>query len=235
MRKYGLLIVVLLMSLLFAAVTYAADVGVTLDFPLDSGNEMYYDVFVSVDAGDTVTVTWICNLQSTDWYFPGSIDPYLEVYAPDGGFVDWADDQGSLDCAGFNDSILTFVASQSGVYTISAWDISGNGGSGTLTVSGATVHSTNLTNPLAADGRLNPEPWATAFVYCVNGYIDVYQLFDGQGQRVIHELRADIDALGDVAENTLIASSPDGTIRLYKLTSGELQVNAPMGGQDNGY
>ncbi|MBE0690453.1 MAG: hypothetical protein IH587_10080, partial [Anaerolineae bacterium] len=53
--------------------------------------------------------------------------------------------------------------------------------------------------------------------------------------RIIRELWADVYAMGDVEENTLIASSPDSTIRLYKLTSGELQVNAPMGGQDNSY
>ncbi|MCA9911280.1 MAG: hypothetical protein KC519_21655, partial [Anaerolineae bacterium] len=158
-------------------------------------------------------------------------------------YVTYDDDSGTLNCAEYEDAIAAFTAPSSGVYRVSAYDISAccgsvetaNGGSGVLTISGATVRGVDATNPLAADGRLNTQPWATAFVYCVAGYIDVYQLVGGQGERIIHELWSDVDALGDVEENTLIASSPDGTIRLYKLTSGELQLNTPMNGYFDGY
>ncbi|MCC6612611.1 MAG: hypothetical protein IT320_03975 [Anaerolineae bacterium] len=253
MRKNLIVLAIFaLSSLLFAAVAQAADVSVNLNYPSGAAEGTYFDVFVQIEAGDNVSVRFACAMQSeTD--VTGSIDPMFIVYGPDGGYVASDNDSGVLNCAGSHDAVASFTALSSGIYRISAYDISAcctsfhasdfsapllqpaNGGSGILTISGSTVRGVNTSNPLAADGRLNTEPWATAFAYCANGYVDVYHLVDGQGQHIIHELWDDIHALGDVEENMLIASSPDGTISLYKLTSGELQLNAPMGGLDNAY
>lgn len=85
-----------------------------------------------------------------------------------------------------------------------------------------------------ADGRINSlarEPWQTVAIYCrPGGVIDIYAIDEttSGGYLVIRATPADIAAVGVPSNaNALIASSTDGDVRLYRLTSGEFQVNAP--------
>jgi hypothetical protein len=87
------------------------------------------------------------------------------------------------------------------------------------------------------DERVNQEQWATAAIYCDdNGYLDIYTLDeDGAGTLVIREVYKELQALGIPEVNTLRAQSADGSVRLYRLSSGEWQLNAPADGLVDGY
>lgn len=94
--------------------------------------------------------------------------------------------------------------------------------------------------PFVQDTRINRldlEPWQTVAIYCErNGTIDIYRINQqSQGYLVIHLTRDDIDAVGVPTFNTLIATSEDGVVRLYRLNSGEYQVIAPRDAMFDGY
>lgn len=94
--------------------------------------------------------------------------------------------------------------------------------------------------PFVEDQRINSleiEPWQTVAVYCqVNGLIDIYQINEfSEGYLVIHATRPEIDAVGVPTVNTLIESSSDGAVRLYRLSTGEYQVIAPRDHLFDGY
>jgi hypothetical protein len=82
-----------------------------------------------------------------------------------------------------------------------------------------------------ADGRENPvckEPWQTAAIYCrADGSIEVYGITDSIGWLAFRSTPSEIDAVGVQSQNALIERSDNGTIRLYRLSTGEFQVNAP--------
>lgn len=95
-----------------------------------------------------------------------------------------------------------------------------------------------------ADGRVNSicnDPAQTAAIYCnADGSIDVYGITENAGWLAFRVTQSEIDAVGIPTENTRIAASEDSTIRLYRLSTGELQVNAPYwdsvhGNLPNGY
>ena len=89
------------------------------------------------------------------------------------------------------------------------------------------------------DGRLNSvceEPWQTAAVYCRgDGSIDVYGITDSEGWLAFRTTPDEIAAIGIPDENTMLDSSLDGRIRLYRLPSGEFQLNSPIMDQVRGY
>lgn len=236
--KRTLLFVALLAMLLIVAAAPAAAAGgfsTTLSFPADGA---YFLVSVDLTAGVPFRAHLQCAVESDDEDTPGSIDPYLELYAPGADpFLDsslaWADDEGDQDCAGYHDAILEFTPADTDTYTLWVEDISYNGGSGFLSLDGINNAST-LPFP---DGRVNQEQWATAAVYCVvNGNIDIYAISAaGLGTLIIREDWAALEALGIPAQNELRAQSEDGSIRLYRLSSGEWQINAPANGLFDGY
>lgn len=84
---------------------------------------------------------------------------------------------------------------------------------------------------LQDDGRLNrADAAAGAIVYCLpDAGIAVYDVDTlSRGDLALSISAAELaqtDALP--AENTLIDASASGAIRLYRLTSGELQINSP--------
>ncbi len=88
------------------------------------------------------------------------------------------------------------------------------------------------------DGRLNSiceEPWQTAAIYCrADGTIDVYGITDSEGWLAFRTTQSVIDAVGVPTQNSLIERSSDGKIRLYRLATGEFQVNAPRWDQMRG-
>jgi hypothetical protein len=94
--------------------------------------------------------------------------------------------------------------------------------------------------PVAGPGEgweVNPtsaEPWRTAAVYCQpDGSVDVYAIQSGEGVFIFRATPAEINAIGVPAENTPIMAGAG--IVLYRLSSGEFQVNAPANGDPNGY
>lgn len=247
MRRYLILVALVAMIVMVAAAPAAAQgsTSVTLTYELGDWGP-YYLISIELTEGVPLRATFQCALESEEEDTLGSIDPYLELYAPGvtpdfSSYEVWADDEGSQDCAGYHDAILDYVPAVSGTYTLLAQDISdpfddgseNNGGVGYLNLTGI-VGGSVLPFP---DGRINQEQWATAAVYCVvNGNIDVYAISAaGLGTLVIRENWAALEALGIPAENELRAESEDGSIRLYRLSSGEWQINAPADGNANGY
>ena len=88
----------------------------------------------------------------------------------------------------------------------------------------AEVITSNGFDP--GDGRIKPDAAAPVAVYCHDYGIDVYRINpDSTGSLVFTATNAEIDAVGkSPPENTLIDYY--GNIRLYRLTTGEFQVNA---------
>ncbi len=237
MRRLLILVGLLAMMIMVVAAPAAAAGGfsTTLSYPAEAA---YYSVAVDLIAGVPFRAHLQCALESTSWDTPGSIDPYLELYAPgDEPLIDsWivaADDNGDQDCAGWYDAIIEYTPGVSGTYTLVAFKYAGNSGLGYLSLSGIN-NAISLPFP---DGRINQEQWATAAVFCVvNGNIDIYAInASGVGSLVIREDWAALEALGIPAQNELRAQSEDGSIRLYRLSSGEWQINAPADGNENGY
>lgn len=94
------------------------------------------------------------------------------------------------------------------------------------------------TNP---DDRLNElceEPWQTAAVYCRNEGVHIYAINESnsRGTLVIDETMEDLAEMG-VPEGLpqLLAQSPDGKVRLYRLPDGKFQVNSPITDVVRGY
>src|SRR5262249_29686783 len=81
--------------------------------------------------------------------------------------------------------------------------------------------------PWYGDGRLNVDPGQLATVYCANGEVAVYRIIQSVGYLSLRVSQATI-AKGPKypARNTLIAEDHHYKVRLYRLTSGELQINA---------
>jgi hypothetical protein len=112
--------------------------------------------------------------------------------------------------------------------TVSRWELSGtcdSVGSGTVNV----VRQIAPPVPVSADGRINNyEALPQVAIYPHDDGLRMYNIGpDGAGTLAL-EVTADMIAAVPAlpAENTLIASNPDGTIAVYRLTTGEFQVNA---------
>ncbi|MBN8592397.1 MAG: hypothetical protein J0M33_11580 [Anaerolineae bacterium] len=92
--------------------------------------------------------------------------------------------------------------------------------------------SVTILNPSFPDGRSNDFDYgATAAIFCEDNSVKVYGInAESQGFFAFSVTQDEIDALGQPATNTLLDSFPSpfgGDIRLYLLTTGELQLNAP--------
>ena len=101
---------------------------------------------------------------------------------------------------------------------------------GTVTDTG-TIQDCNVAIPPPApdtgpDNRINPDPIAPVAIYCRPNGIEILTI-DGQGNGHFAFLatRNQIDAVGIPTRNTLIAAG--NGVGLFRLTSGEFQVNVP--------
>jgi membrane peptidoglycan carboxypeptidase len=95
---------------------------------------------------------------------------------------------------------------------------------------------------IPGDYEVNPtssDPARTAAIYCKpDGSIDVWQVVNSQGVPAFTATPIDIATVPSrPAANTLIKSDGQGDmgVRLYRLTSGQFQINAPRGSDPNGY
>jgi hypothetical protein len=87
-------------------------------------------------------------------------------------------------------------------------------------------------------GCVNAETRSVVLICDRSGRIEVWAVVNGQGELAIRVTERQIQRIGIPEENTLIADGrrlgfPD--IRLYRLDTGEFQVNAPAHGNFNGY
>jgi hypothetical protein len=83
------------------------------------------------------------------------------------------------------------------------------------------------------DARLNLDPAAPVIIYCQDYGIDVYAPQPGGPYGLaLQVLNAEIDAWGVPAENALLDATADGRVRLYRLSTGEFQVNAYHGDEE---
>jgi LysM repeat protein len=101
---------------------------------------------------------------------------------------------------------------------------------GTVTDVGA-IQDCNVAAPPPAptsgpDNRINPDPVAPVAIYCRPNGIEILTI-DGQGNGhfALLATQNQINAVGIPARNTLIAAG--GGVGLFRLTSGEFQVNVP--------
>lgn len=89
------------------------------------------------------------------------------------------------------------------------------------------------------DWEVNPtssHPQRSAAIYCkADGSVEVYEIINSAGVYAFNASAAEIAAIGFPASNTLIKQGGSSNIRLYRLTSGQFQVNAPLNGDANGY
>lgn len=224
------LIVALTGALLLAAVPALAATVVytgTLNFYTNP----YDDYAVWITAGTAVSATMDCDAS-------GDLDPFLMVYGPDGSFVTYNDNGLSSLCDWDLASTLAFVAPTTGFYTFRAttWDYADYGkddgygtGGYTLTINGVS----DAPNYVRPDDRVNTDPAPPVVIYCREYGIDIYAR-DASDTYVfaLRALAADYEALGTPATNTLLASSPDGNVRLFLLSTGEFQVNATYGNEE---
>jgi hypothetical protein len=81
--------------------------------------------------------------------------------------------------------------------------------------------------PLFTDGRLNNnDAGQTVAVYCADNGLEVYGVLNGEGYKAFSISQEEIDAVPAKPQvNTLIKEV--NSIRLYRLTSGKLQLMAP--------
>jgi LysM repeat protein len=101
---------------------------------------------------------------------------------------------------------------------------------GTFTDTGS-IQDCNVTVPPPAplsepDNRINPDPVAPVAIYCRPNGIEILTI-DGQGNGhfAFRATQNQINAVGIPTRNTLIAAG--GGVGLFRLTSGEFQVNVP--------
>jgi hypothetical protein len=242
-RRFGptLIITVLLASLLAVALPAAAFPGPTLPMPpgppivftgtVDYATQPYADHFVYAEAGHVVGA----NLDCTE---ADGLSPMLAIYQPDGTYydIDSIFMSGNFVfgglCLGAGTGLI--VAPMTGVYAIRVTSVqyatdapiigSHDSGGYILKVYGASEAPGGFA---PADGRINADPAPPVVVYCTAEGIDVYaRNADDQYLFSVRAPQADYEALGTPATNTLLATSPDGNVRVFLLSSGEFQVNA---------
>lgn len=94
-------------------------------------------------------------------------------------------------------------------------------------------------NAGSGDWEVNPtssHPQRTAAIFCKADHsVEIYEIVNGAGIPAFSVSAAEIAAVGIPSSNTLVREGGTTGIRLYRLTSGELQLNARLGGDPNGY
>ncbi len=95
---------------------------------------------------------------------------------------------------------------------------------------GGVVRGDYEVNPTAQD------PLRTAGIYCKSdGSIEIWDIVNSQGQFAFRVSPAEIAAVGLGPEPRLLAQGGRIDVRLYRMPSGEFQVNSPRDGNRDGY
>ena len=139
-----------------------------------------YDLWaLDLIEGESVTATLVCDFDGVSRpldpvlsvFFPGSDSSdtiNADVYNDDGFGSD--DDPNGIDCDAFDSSRVFFSAPVTGTYTFRAEGFGSSTGPYTLTI------LTGGGNPLAADGRINPQADAPIIAYCNGSMTDFYSV-----------------------------------------------------------
>jgi hypothetical protein len=199
------LVVLLVVALPVSAAT------VVFTGSLNPGQQINYEVEIS--AGSPVTATLVCA--------NGSLDPIFDVHGPDGNHVA-GDDDSFTPCNAFASSVVVFTAPLSGTYTFHLRSFS-------AAQRGPFVFTVTIglgDGPFVpGDDRINPDPAAPVSIYCRTDGIHVFSIDRrGQGREIFVATNSEINAVGIPPVNTLIDSAAG--VGLYRLTSGEFQVNS---------
>lgn len=243
-----LLLSVMLLAVAFLLPTPAAQAATTLVYTgtLDFIANPFDDYAVFIPAGTNITATLDCGPPK-----PGTLDPYLEVRDPDGmlltpldlsGAATYDDGIGDGMCGdGYSGGYYTFVAAKTGNYVFRATSYDyvdsgggeGEGGEGYGTGDGPyTLTVEGLPEPTGwdpGDDRINPHPAQPVALYCrTEGVVG----YSPDGALVLFASQEQIDAVGVPAAPALLANSADGSARLYRLPSGEFQLNVNQGAQE---
>ncbi|MFN8373408.1 MAG: hypothetical protein U0694_11110 [Anaerolineae bacterium] len=122
------------------------------------------------------------------------------------------------------------TAPANGTGSVFFYNSSGTGGtiSWTITIGGPNCGGSA---PLAfTDGRVNPQAWATAVLYCADHAVQVYDVDNASIGRLLFVVTPEeIAEVGVPSSNTVIDSATGvrGLVAVYRLASGEFQVVAP--------
>ena len=159
-KRFLLIGGVIAVLLLLASAAFATST-ITYTGTIASGPQ--YDLYaVDLVAGNIVTGSVYCAPPPNN-----TLDSILSVYFPgsDSSSTSNADvynDDGGPDiCGGFRDSTLTFVAPVTGSYTFRVDGFGSATGDYTL-----VIQVEPGGNPMAADGRINPQQAAPVIIYC---------------------------------------------------------------------
>src|SRR5260221_1224514 len=97
--------------------------------------------------------------------------------------------------------------------------------SGSPTIRAVCSNGSSLLN--FTDGRLNQEPYQTATIYCKDGTLRVYAIYQGVGYLAINMTRSELATYPAKPHQNYLIRQNLG-VRLYRLSSGWLQVNRAM-------
>jgi hypothetical protein len=166
-KRFLILLPVLAVALLwFAPSAFAIDAS----FSGNIASGAQYDLYtVNLIAGEPIVATLVCDFDGVSRpldpvlsvFFPGSDTSdtiFADVYNDDGFGLD--DDPNGVDCDAFDSSRVIFGAPVTGTYTFRADGFGSATGPYTL-----EIH-TGVGNPLALDGRINPQGAAQQVLYC---------------------------------------------------------------------
>ncbi|GAB4574800.1 MAG: hypothetical protein Kow0077_23140 [Anaerolineae bacterium] len=101
------------------------------------------------------------------------------------------------------------------------------GGLGMVVLALMLVFASQVAVGQANDGRLNCDEAAPVVLYCGLTGVDIY---DPDGDLILVVPYEDLD-IGIPAVNTKVGGTADGSITVYRLTSGEIQVNVINGNE----
>jgi hypothetical protein len=122
----------------------------------------------------------------------------------------------------------TVTAATSGTGSVFMYNNMGTGGTLSYTI---TISGPNCPDLTFTDGRVNPQAWATAVIYCNDGAIEVYDVdLESKGQLLFVITPEEIAEVGVPASNNALIESGNGVrgfVGVYRQASGDFIVVAP--------
>jgi hypothetical protein len=221
MKRKLLLVCLIVGIVVLGAVSGVSAINTYVTGTIASGAQ--YDLWaLDLIAGEQVTATLVCDFDGVSRpldpvlsvFFPGSDTSdtiFADVYNDDGFGSD--DDPNGVDCDAFDSSRVFFGAPVTGTYIFRADGFGSSTGPYILSI------VTGGGNPLAADGRINPQPTAPIILYCNAGSTDFYSVTGTFVGSVADGGSASLAgaSVGPIAGGRMEVSAglPDGKIYLF--------------------
>lgn len=178
----------------------------------------------------TLTVNVVCDETS-----PGvrPLDPIVALYNSAGNLLAFDDDSGPVECGPIGYSSTFTIGLQPGIYEVDVYGYDVTTGPYTIifsdNVSGGSGFGLGQ-NPLARDGRLNPDAQATAVLYC-NATTRVTEVYTISGSSGTLAFSFTNDEATNAEAGDIIGSGNGATVE--KLADGRLLLRSPMSGGKN--